>query len=339
MKREPLISVIVPVYKVEKYLNECVRSILAQEYKNLEIILVDDGSPDRCPEMCDAFAKEDGRVRVIHQENVGLSGARNSGLDVASGELIAFVDSDDVTHATMIKRLYEIMVDEDADISEVGFVSFRDGSQPEYAGAQRGKTAVMPGNDVAKEALCEGTNVRWSVWAKLFKAEFFREEKIRFPQGRYFEDVPLTVELACLARRVARCDTALYGYRQREGSIIFATSRDPIWFEKNMNDTQYIREKLCSIIRKRQLPFMDMMESYEVRDTLRLLRDVIYGGSKELRKRYYPFLRGKIMEKKKNALCNPYLSAMRKWEIRLLSIGAAAYVPAVHIICGRNRRI
>ena len=94
-KQTPLISVIVPVYKVEPYLERCVRSILCQTYQNLEIILVDDGSPDRCGEMCDAFAKEDARIRVLHKENGGLSDARNAGLDAMRGELVGFVDGDD----------------------------------------------------------------------------------------------------------------------------------------------------------------------------------------------------------------------------------------------------
>lgn len=92
---DPLISVIVPVYKVEKYLDECVESIVNQTYRNLEIILVDDGSPDNCPQMCDDWAKRDARIRVIHKENGGLSSARNAGLDVCTGEYISFIDSDD----------------------------------------------------------------------------------------------------------------------------------------------------------------------------------------------------------------------------------------------------
>ena len=103
---EDLISVIVPVYKVEAYLDECVASILGQMYRNLELILVDDGSPDNCGTMCDAWAQKDERVRVIHQENVGLSGARNTGVDKSSGKWIAFVDSDDAIHPQMLEKLY-----------------------------------------------------------------------------------------------------------------------------------------------------------------------------------------------------------------------------------------
>ena len=106
---EPLISVIVPVYKVEDYLERCIESIMAQTYTQLEIILVDDGSPDGCPQLCDSLAKKDKRIRVIHQKNGGLSDARNTGLDTCRGKKICFVDSDDYVSPDYIETLYEAM--------------------------------------------------------------------------------------------------------------------------------------------------------------------------------------------------------------------------------------
>lgn len=118
---EPLISVIVPVYNVEKYLDKCVDSIVNQTYKNLEIILVDDGSPDNCPKMCDNWAKKDKRIKVIHKENGGVSSARNVGIDNAKGEYIGFVDSDDWTEKKYIQKLYEVLIQENADIALCGY--------------------------------------------------------------------------------------------------------------------------------------------------------------------------------------------------------------------------
>ena len=106
-----LISVIIPVYKVEKYLSKCVESIINQTYKNLEIILVNDGSPDNCGEICDEYAKKDSRIKVIHKENGGLSDARNAGIEIASGQYIAFVDSDDYIASNMYERMYETKKD------------------------------------------------------------------------------------------------------------------------------------------------------------------------------------------------------------------------------------
>ena len=105
-KEHPLISVIVPIYKVEKYLSKCIESIIAQEYSNIEIILVDDGSPDNCGKICNDYAIKDNRIKVIHKENGGLSSARNAGIDIAQGEYIGFVDSDDTIEPYMYEKLY-----------------------------------------------------------------------------------------------------------------------------------------------------------------------------------------------------------------------------------------
>lgn len=116
----PLISVIIPVYKVEKYLNRCVDSVLNQTFRDLEVILVDDGSPDRCPQICDAYAKKDNRVRVIHKENGGLSDARNSGIDIATGQFLAFVDSDDWLRNDIYEFAMNLQRKYQADIVEFG---------------------------------------------------------------------------------------------------------------------------------------------------------------------------------------------------------------------------
>ena len=126
----PLISVIVPVYKVERYLDRCIQSIVDQTYRNLEIILVDDGSPDACPDMCDAWAARDCRIRVIHQENRGLGAARNSGIRISTGELIGFVDSDDWLEPTMYEVLYRSLTKENADTSMItGVLEYPNGRQ------------------------------------------------------------------------------------------------------------------------------------------------------------------------------------------------------------------
>ena len=114
---EPLISIIVPVYRVEQYLPKCLDSIMTQTYRNLEIILVDDGSPDRCGEICEAYVRKDNRILVVHQENAGLSAARNIGLEIFHGEYLMFVDSDDYLHQDAIRILYERMIADESDIA------------------------------------------------------------------------------------------------------------------------------------------------------------------------------------------------------------------------------
>ena len=151
----PLISVIVPVYKVEKYLDRCINSIVNQTYRNLEIILVDDGSPDNCPAMCDEWAQKDPRIRVIHNPHKGLGSARNTGIDAARGSLIGFVDSDDYVYPNMYQRLYELMTENDADLSVCEYTrvdeegrKISDNSNKLPAGLTTGeymlKFAVMP---------------------------------------------------------------------------------------------------------------------------------------------------------------------------------------------------
>ena len=114
--QDALVSVIVPVYKVEKYLDKCIESIVGQTYKNLEIILVDDGSPDNCPAMCDSWAQKDSRIKVIHKPNGGVSSARNTALDAASGEYICFVDSDDVLELDTVKYMVDNISDADVTV-------------------------------------------------------------------------------------------------------------------------------------------------------------------------------------------------------------------------------
>ena len=122
MNKNVKISIIVPVYKVEKYLDKCVNSIVGQTYKNLEIILVDDGSPDNCPAMCDEWAQKDSRIKVIHKKNGGLSSARNAGLDACTGDYIGFVDSDDWIEPDMYEYLLNIGMKNNADVSRCEFV-------------------------------------------------------------------------------------------------------------------------------------------------------------------------------------------------------------------------
>ncbi len=209
---EKVISIIVPVYGVEKYLDQCVSSILSQTYTALEVILVDDGSPDACPAMCDAWAEKDGRVRVIHQENAGLSGARNRGLDCATGEYILFVDSDDYLMPELCRTALEAIGD--ADVAVFGYHRFRDGD-----GKILSTRTHAPGIVTGREALglLMEKKIDSYAWNKLYKRELFAG--IRYPVGRAWEDVGTTYRIFCAAQTVSLCGDVLCWYRQRAGSI------------------------------------------------------------------------------------------------------------------------
>lgn len=215
----PLISVIVPVYRVEEYLERCVKSILSQTYKNLEVILVDDGSPDQCPAICDACAEKDARVKVIHQENKGLSGARNAGIDAASGEYLAFVDSDDYVSPHFIEELYQLLQDTGCAIGQCRFSYVKgDGLVEEGDSAfciYRGESLMEQLYGPEEKATCFVV-----AWNKLYRAELFKETEIRYPEGRIHEDEATTYRLFHEAKKLAFLDRALYGYYTENGGSI-----------------------------------------------------------------------------------------------------------------------
>ena len=213
---EEIISVIIPVYNVDKYLEECLTSVSRQTYTNLEIIMVDDGSNDLSGEICEQWCKKDSRFHVIHKENNGLSSARNAGLRVATGEFIAFVDSDDVIHCDMLLRLYEIIAKTQCSICccdvEQGTV-FKD---TEEIGEESLIKMYTP--EQAFREIIEGTDVFITVWNKLYKKDAI--EGIYFPEGRCHEDEFWSCRVIDRAVRIASVNRKLYGYRQRENSIM-----------------------------------------------------------------------------------------------------------------------
>lgn len=221
---EFLVSVIVPVYNVEKYLRECVDSVLAQTYKNLEVILVDDGSTDACPQICDEYAKKDNRVCVIHKKNGGLSDARNVGIENASGTYITFVDSDDIIDQNMISFLIKpIAADCDVEMSCCTFREFADGTNPVGADIKCDESEIHSYKELSRK-------FTWIIsCAKLYKKSLF--ENIHFPIGRLHEDEFTTYKLCYEAKKIAWTDSKLYLYRKRAGSI---TNKKTI---KNFSDT------------------------------------------------------------------------------------------------------
>lgn len=211
-----LISVIVPVYKVESYLDRCVQSIVDQTYQNLEIILVDDGSPDNCPSMCDAWAAKDQRIKVIHKENGGLSDARNAGMAAASGDLVGFVDSDDRIRADMYQLLRENMQKNHSDIAACGVKMVWEDGTPERM--LTGEGQIVLDTQEAMRAVIEESRLKQPVWYKLYKTELIRD--IPFPVGKYHEDVFWTYQAVSRANRVSVFDEPCYEYLQRSNSIM-----------------------------------------------------------------------------------------------------------------------
>lgn len=215
-----LISVIVPVYNVEPYLCRCVDSILRQTYRNLEIILVDDGSTDQGGKICDEYARKDPRVIVVHQENGGLSVARNTGIDRAKGEYLSFVDSDDFIDERMLEVLYADLRAAGAEVSAIEYQTFE---REEELKPEENLTPMqtMTGEEAIRRVLISN-GIEDFAWNKLYKKSLF--DRIRYPEGRVFEDLGTTYRLLECCRTVAYRPAKLYFYYQRQDSILHRKS-------------------------------------------------------------------------------------------------------------------
>ena len=244
MKEMPLISVILPVYRVENYLDRCLQSITGQTYRNLEIILVDDGSPDDSGVICDAWAEKDSRIQVIHKENAGAGAARNTGLDMASGEIISMIDSDDYLDVHMFEHLLSLMT-EDVDIAEcdicwteVDDLQMDDGSQAE--------TRVYDREDAMR------LHIRDEVFCQTPPNKLYRRKtigQIRFPEGNLIDDEFFTYKVIGNAKKLARSSACMYAYRQQLGSAMhkaFSLKRLQ-GLEAKRQRLSYLRQRMPSL--------------------------------------------------------------------------------------------
>ncbi len=216
----PKISVIVPVYKVEPYLRRCIDSILGQTFRDFELILVDDGSPDGCPAICDEYAEKDSRIRVIHKENGGLSSARNAGLDWmfenSDSAYLTFIDSDDYVEPEYLEELYKALIDNDADVSLCGYYRVGDGQERIYENFSG--CDAFDGIEACKmvNKAQEGHTLFVVACAKLYKRDMF--EDIRYPVGKIHEDEFITYRILYKAHCVVELGRCLYAYTvNREG--------------------------------------------------------------------------------------------------------------------------
>lgn len=235
---ETKVSIIVPVYKVEKYLHECVNSILNQTYKNIELILVDDGSPDSCPSICDDYARENACVKIIHKYNGGLSDARNVGLEHATGDYVMFVDSDDfwVGKDSLEKLIRETELSPQCDFIGFNFFNYYENNDL-YVPWKRYSQQIIHNDDknILIEALVQSGTFPMCAWGKIIKRDFLKKNNICFIKGLLSEDIPWFLELLNHADSFCMVNQYLYAYRQqRSDSITRAFSK------KHFSDLQQI---------------------------------------------------------------------------------------------------
>lgn len=258
------ISIVVPVYKVERYLQRCVESLLSQTFGDIEIILVDDGSPDQCPAMCDRFAEKDSRIRVIHKENGGLSSARNAGIEAAQGKYIGFVDSDDDIADNMYERMYEIIERENVDFVMSDYIRILDNSEKFL------KTLAIPGGRYNREAikkeifpqLIMGENLEYgpllSVWHCMYRTEFLKRNRLLFDEEVKWSEDNIFSALAgyCADSFYYLKGEGLYHYYQNEGTI--STSYRPGAWDVYCTMNQHLHQ------------FFDNVKDYDFQRQLKL---------------------------------------------------------------------
>ena len=245
------ISIIVPVYNVEKYLNKCVDSILNQTFKEFELILVDDGSPDNSGAICDQYAKKDSRVKVIHKENGGLSSARNAGIEVAQGKYLGFIDSDDYIAEDMYEILYQNIKKYNADISSVELISVYN---DRFKLKDYSPEIKVLNQEQAMQVVLEGTDFYAYAWNKLYNRNLFNE--IRFPKGKTFEDAFIIMKILKRANKVVISNVEKYFYVKRQNSIMSSTFSKKTFdvidaWEEDKNNIIKLYPELSDVYRKR----------------------------------------------------------------------------------------
>ncbi|SEQ23282.1 glycosyltransferase family 2 protein [Butyrivibrio sp. TB] len=203
------ISIIVPVYKTQDYIDRCIKSIIGQSYPDFELILVDDGSPDKAGIICDEYAEKDNRIKVIHQKNSGQSVARNNALKVATGDYYCFIDSDDYVADNLLERLYSLITEKDADISLVSYQTFT-GERAEADSKISPDIVTYSNTNMIKNIHMVKDELYVVMWGKLFKKELF--EGIQFPEGRICEDLHVLYRIYDRAKTSVFCDEKLYYY-------------------------------------------------------------------------------------------------------------------------------
>lgn len=273
MKRNETISVIIPIYNVERYLRRCVDSVIRQTYENLEIWLVDDGSTDGSGRICDEYSNLDKRIKVIHQNNIGLSGARNSALDRMTGQYVYFVDSDDFIRDNTIQHLFDAMVEEKADMV---IAHLEEGNQDSFSSQSvscDSATVISMGRDDAIKALFSDNykGIMVPAWGKLYRSELLTN--IRFPIGKIHEDEFVAHEILFKCKIIAISDAVLYYHFRRSGSITNET-----YSIRNLDAVEAVLQR-CEFFREKGDRTMYFLA---VRDYLRRVQWHYYSIKKHL---------------------------------------------------------
>ena len=306
----PIISVIVPIYNRELYLEKCIESIVSQTYSNLEIILVDDGSPDNCPAICDEWAKKDSRIKVVHKENGGVASARNAGLSAATGDYVAFVDGDDFIAPEMYSVLTQYL-SEDIELVLCRFIHYRDNSE-ECNGTFNVNEGLYSSDEIINY-LYNKQNSEWvSVCNKLIKKELF--EGLSFPEGRVFEDWAIVPFLYYRSKKIFFTNQKLYYYVVHNENSIVSSHSLKRYYDCVLNDYD-------------QFIFFEQNNCKDYNDSIKF---IIRADFRKMCKHYSISKKNKSMLKNAFKICNK-LCGIKNARLEILF-----YYLRV-LICLRNR--
>ncbi len=309
------ISVIVPVYNVEKYLKKCIESILKQTYKNLDIILVDDGSTDESGKICKQYEAKDNRIRVISQNNMGLSAARNTGIDASKGDYIAFVDSDDWIEYDMYEILINSIINYNADIaiSSTRNIDESNNILGDNRDLINDDIQIFNKHDMMSRYLLGG----WiPAWDKLYKKELFNN--IKFPVGKINEDEAIMLKILDRTTRIVVNNNAVYNYLKRPMSITTSKfSRKKFdWLDNSYNNLQYIKSNYPNITLQAESRYFKCINS--------LIDQIIFGNYNGFENDLYS-MRKNVIRNIHKILMNPYLSIKNKINFTILGINTNIY--------------
>lgn len=316
----PLVSIIVPVYKVEDYVERCVNSILSQTYQNLEVILVDDGSPDSCGAICDRFASHDDRVKVIHQENQGQSAARNHAALEAKGEYIVFVDSDDFISEDHVECLLKMLLKHDADIAIASLFYYYEG-QP---------VPVPSGGDQVKEMNAEEAIIAMNYnrgfgampWSKIYKKELILAHP--YPVGVIYEDLATTYKIFSDAQKLVYCNKRIYYWSQRAGSTMHRQ-----FSERQLNGLKAVKEQIQFVKQKHPA----VLPSAHARYVFKLIELIEIALNSTDSRQFFRMLK-KEMRYAGEVLKNPHVKKSLKLRLVAVQIG---YLPAKMIFAAHKQ--
>lgn len=305
-----LISVIVPIYNVEKYLNECIESVINQTYRNLEIILVDDGSPDKSGNICEEYKSKDSRIKVLHKQNGGLSDARNHGLNIASGKFITFIDSDDFVDERYIEELYIALKNGNADMSICNYVRFSN-KEEIIKNINNSVLNVFDSRECFLKYFDE--NYQSSIvvaWGKLYKKEYWND--IKFPVGKLHEDEFTTYKLIYKSKKIVYIDKKLYFYRNNSASIT-----GELFNIKHLDAIEAFENYITFFNNKKDKELEDKISLYYyyfLRNNIKLIKQ--NNGDKDLLKKIKT-IRSTLITK---LICSSYIKFKSKGRVIIYSL-------------------